>query len=318
MSKGFQTSVSNQPAIGVAGDFADSNPYFTVPFGAGGAVAGASGVVVGRFAWAVPPDDADGAAATINPFGTGPVTGFVPREQQGLITTYLDDASMVIPKGFQLTLCNGGDFLVKNDGAAIALPGQKAYANFADGKITFAATGSPAAGATSSASAIVATTFSVTGQIVGNILTVSAVGSGTVVNGATISGTGITTGNMIASQISGAVGGQGQYYVTIGEQATASVTISGTYGVLTIGGTVVGSFGLNQVLAATGSVVAGTTITQILTGTGGSGSTLVVNNNTGVTSQAINVLATNVETKWIAQSTGLVGEIVKISDHANG
>jgi len=167
-----------------------------------------------------------------------------------------------------------------------------------------------------------ASTFSVTGSINNATLTVTAVGSGTIVAGATISGTGIATGTQIQNQLlplqSGeALGGIGRYGVSIGDQSTASVTVSGTYGTLTVGGTVAGNFGIGNVLAATGSVVAGTHITQNLTGTGGAG-TYVVDNNTVVSSQAINVAAVNVETKWVAMSTAQAGELIKISDHPLG
>ncbi len=322
MSGGFQTAVANQPAIGVAGDFASLNPYFTYDMGPGGAVAGAAGVTIGRFAWAVPPVDGDGAPATVNSFGFGPVTGFVPRVQQGLITVYLADSSMVIPQGFQMTLMIGGDFFVKNDGATQAVPGQKAYADFATGKVSFAATGTPATGASATGSSIAASTFSTTGSITNDILTVTAVGSGTVVPGATIAGGATASGTMITSQvlplISGeALGGVGRYLLSIPEQTVASRTITGTYGTLTIG-TATGTFAIGNLLTVSGAVVAGTYITANITGAGGTGGTMVVNNNTVVTSQTISVAATNVETKFVAMSSGLAGELVKISDHPLG
>ena len=83
----FPSQVQVQPAIGVEGDFCDSNPRFTVDAGPGGMVSGPSGVYVGRFAWAIAPLDSDGTPATVSNSGWGPVTGFVHREQQGLITT---------------------------------------------------------------------------------------------------------------------------------------------------------------------------------------------------------------------------------------
>ncbi len=326
MSNGVQTVVNDQPAPAVAGDFASLNPRFTANFGPSGAVAGPNGVVVGRACWATMPPDGDGRAATISSSGSGNIAGIVAREQQGLITTYLANASMVIPQGFGVTVFSDADFWVVNDGAALAQYGQKAYANFSTGKFNFAATASASTGGSGSASTIDATTFSVTGQAINDVLAVTVVGSGTVYPGATISGSGITSGNKIVSQavplLAGeAYGGIGRYYLAIPEQNTASVTVSGTYGLLTVGGTVVAGFGLGQGLAATGSVVAGTTITAAkatatpaLTGQGGAG-TYVVDNNTGVTSQAISVLAVNVETGWAAVSSALVGELVKISRH---
>ena len=311
----FQTSVNTVPAPAVAGDFASVNPYYTVDAGPGGLVAGSLGVTVGNFAWAVQTQtDADNAPAYVNSFGVGPVTGFVGRQQQGLITTYLADSSMVIPTGFPLTLYSGGDFFVVNSGATRALLGQKAYANLSNGAVTFAATASPAT-ASGSASSVAASTFSVTGSIANNVLTVSAVGSGTVYPGSTVSGTGVATGTQIVSQLTGTTGGIGTYAVSISEQTVASTTVSGTYGTLTVGGTVTGTFVNGGLISGTGTS-AGTYITAFITGAGGAG-TYVVNNNTVVASTAITA-TTNVETKWFAASSGVAGEPVKISSYVLG
>src|SRR5229473_468395 len=107
---GFQTSVATVQSPAVEGDFANANPRFTLDSGPGALVAGAAGVTIGRFGWWSPHFvDGDGAP------------GFVHREQQGLITTYLAESGMVIPAGFALTLSNGGDFWVKNNSSAQAL-----------------------------------------------------------------------------------------------------------------------------------------------------------------------------------------------------
>lgn len=317
MANGFQTQVYANYSPAVLGDFCDKNPRYTVDAGPGGLVAGSYGCIVGNFAWITSQEvDWDNAAAIVNSFGSGPVAGFVHREQQALITQYLADASLVVPTGFPVTLFSGGGFWVKNTGSGQAIPGMKAYANFANGAATFAATGSPTAGGTSTASTVAATTFSVTGSLAGNVLAVTAVGSGTVVPGATISGTNVASGTMVVNQLTGTPGGIGTYSVSIPEQTAASTTISGTYGLLTIGGTVVGTYAVGDTISGT-SVVAGTAITALGTGTGGAG-TYIVNNNTVVSSTAIDVAASNVETKWIAMSPGLTGELVKISDKPLG
>jgi hypothetical protein len=313
---GFQTQVGYQPAPAVEGDFASTNPRATVLAGPGGLVCGAAGVIVGRFAWASSSYiDADGAPAVVNSFGSGAPTGFVHREQQGLILTYLQESTMLVPAGFPITLFDAGDFWVKNNGSTQAVPGMKAFVAFADGKISFAAAGSAAGTASGSASSIAAGTSSVTGSIAGNVLTVTAVGSGTVYPGTTISGTGVATGTQIVSQLSGTAGGIGTYSVSIPEQTVASTAISGTYGILTVGGTVAGTFGVGQTLSGT-NVVAGTAITALGTGTGGAG-TYIVNNNTVVASTAITG-ATGVETKWFCRTSGLPGELVKMSSRAQG
>lgn len=315
MSGGFQTAVGYQPSPAVAGDFASANPRATFNAGQFGLVAGANGVTIARFAWASYSGiDNDNAPSIANNNGSGPVSGFVHREQQGLNVTYLSDASMAVQPGFPVTLFTEGDFWVKNDGSGQALVGQYAYADFATGKVSFAAASS-ANTASGSASSIAAETFSVTGSIAGNVLTVTAVGSGTVVAGALISGTNVATGSTIVSQLSGTAGGVGTYAVSIPEQTVASTTISGTYGQLTIGGTVSGTIEVGGVVGGT-SVAAGTVVTQALTGTGGAG-TYAVNLTQTVASEAITV-TTNVQTKWIAASSGAAGELVKITSWPNG
>ena len=316
MANGMQTQVGAQYAPAVEGDFCDLNPRFTVDAGPGGLVSGAAGVTVGRFAWAtMQAIDPDNAPAIVNNFGVGTVTGFVHREQQGLNTTFLLDASMIVPVGFPITLFSGGGFWVKNKGTTQALLGQKAYASFVDGSVSFAATGAPLT-ASGTASSVAASTFSVTGSIAGNVMTVTAVGSGTIVPGATISGTNVISGTQVVTQLTGGtVGGVGTYAVNIAEQTVASTTISGTYGTMTVGGTVTGTFEVGATISGT-SVVTGTQITALISGTGGAG-TYVVNNNTVVSSTTITA-TTNVETKWVAMSSGLTGELVKISDHVLG
>lgn len=66
---------------------------------------------------------------------------------------------------------------------------------------------------------------SVTGSISGTTLTVSAVGSGTLYAGSTLSGTGVTTGTKIVAQVSGTTGGVGVYTVSK-SRTVASTTIT--------------------------------------------------------------------------------------------
>lgn len=315
MTGGFQTQVYGQPAAAVAGDRASQNPLFSYDAGPGGLVAGSS-LFVGRFAWVTPPLDPNGTPCIANSFGSGAPAGFLMRAQQALNTTFLSPAGMQVQQGMQMALQIVGDFWVVNDGSTEVNYGMKAYANLADGKVTFAATGAPTTGASATGSSIAASTFSVTGSIAGDVMTVTAVGSGTVVAGATISGTGVDTGTKVLSQLSGTAGGIGIYRLNIDNETVASTTISGTYGTLTVGTVTTGNFAVGQQLNATGSVVAGTTITQLLTGTGGSGTTAVVDNNTVVSTQTISSVS-NVETKWYARSVGVAGSLIKISSTPN-
>lgn len=320
MASGFQTTIQAIPAIGIEGDFCDANPRFTVDAGAGGLVSGLLGLTMARFCWTDNSRlDPENAPTVVNSRGSGAVTGFVSiRGLDGLITTYLADATMVIPSGRAVTVFSGGGFWVKNNGTTAAQIGQKAYAYYADGSASFAATGTPTTGGSGTASTVAAGTNSFTGTIAGNVLTVASGGiTGTIYPGTTISGSGVTSGSIITSQLTGTPGGAGNYALNFGEQTVASTTISGTYGLLTIGGTVAGApFGVGQTISGS-SVVAGTTITALGTGTGGAG-TYIVNNNTVVSSTTITAASINVETKWIAMSAGAVGEIIKIQSHPNG
>jgi hypothetical protein len=318
---GFQTTVTVQPAIGVEGDFASANPRFSVIAGAGAFVAGLLGVTVGRFCWSDPRSVDDvGGPATVNSFGAGPVLGFVHREFQALITQYLQESSMVVPVGFGVTVMSGGDFLVKNRGTTEATIGMKAYAAFADGSISFAATGSPSGGGTSTASTIAAGTNAMTGSITGNVLTVTGGITGVLYNGTVLSGSGVFTGTQIVEQLLPLLAGEalrgiGRYALSVPDQIVASEAMTGTYGLLTIGGTVAGTYAVGQPVTG-GGTSAGTVITDVGTGIGGAG-TYIVNNTQTVGSGALNT-SSNVETKWIAMSPGIAGDLIKISDHQLG
>lgn len=145
----FPTLVNVAQALAIAGDFADRNPRSTVDVGGAGFVADAVGATVGRFAWA------DFTALTVkNTAVSGAPSGFIAREQQALITTYLAESGNVIPGGQPVTLFNEGGFWVANANAAGAHAngtgtntiGEKVYAALADGQIRFGATGGGGAG----------------------------------------------------------------------------------------------------------------------------------------------------------------------------
>lgn len=316
----FPSQVGVQPAPAVAGDFASANPRFSLMAGPGALVAGPAGVTIGKFAWTSPSSvDADGAPAVVNSFGNGSVSGFVGRNQQGLIVTYLAASGMQIQAGFEMFLYNGGDFWAKNDGSAQALPGQKAFAKLADGSVLFAAAGSVPASATVTGS-IGPQTNAFTGSISGNVLAVTAVSAGTLVPGTTLTGTaGVATGTKITSQLSGTIGGVGTYALNIPEQTVPSGPITGTYGLLTVASVSSGTLGVGDVLSGTGGggVTAGSAITQLGTGAGGTG-TYIVDPTQTVAVGTVITAALAVETKWYAYSSGLAGELVKMSDHPPG
>src|ERR1700676_177836 len=95
-----QTSVNTAQAPGVRGDFASANPRFTTLVGAGGFVAGAAGLSIRCFCWASAASLHDmNPRAPLNSFGSGPFSGFVHREQQGLYTAFLAASGMALQPG---------------------------------------------------------------------------------------------------------------------------------------------------------------------------------------------------------------------------
>lgn len=319
---GFQTQVGVQPAAFIAGNRTSQNPIFSYDAGPGGLVAGSS-LFVGRFAWVTPPLDPNGTPIIANSFGGGVPDGFLMLNQQALNTTFLSFAGMQVQPGAQTALQIAGDFAAVNDGPTFAEYGQKVFAYVASGKVAFAAAGTIFGGASSTTAAVAASTFSTTASIAGNIMTVTVVGSGTLVAGASIAGTGIPTAQApkIVAQLTPllageAAGGVGRYTLNVGSLTIASETITGTYGTLTLGGASAVPFAVGDVITGTG-VVAGTQVTQILTGTGGgAGDTVAVNNNTVVSSTTITA-SVAVETKFYARSTGANGDVIKISSTPN-
>jgi hypothetical protein len=309
----FPSQVQVQPAIGVEGDFCDHNPRSSVDAGPGGLVAGPSGATIGRFAWATYPADGDGAPAFVNNFGGGPVTGFVHRAQQALLTAYLQAYGMLIPAGFQMALMSSGGFFAKNAGATQCQVGYKAFANILNGSVSFAPAGTIPGGASGATSAVVKTTLTVVGSISGNVLTVESVGAGAVYNGAILASNGV---GRVVKQLSGTPKGAGTYLLSVNEQnVAAGTTIGGFYGVITFGTVTGGPFTVNMALSGTG-VAANSYISDDITG-GTTSGTMVVVPETAVSSATI-VGSSVVETKWIAMSVGLTGEIVKISSQPLG
>jgi hypothetical protein len=135
----FQAQVNITPAPAVAGDFASANPNASVVAGPGAFVAGTGGANVGAFGWA----DANGAVTNA---GSGVPTGFIHRDTQALITTWLGAASMNIPVGMNVTLMSAGDFWAKT--ATAATIGQKVFASNTDGSVKTGTAGATIAGYT--------------------------------------------------------------------------------------------------------------------------------------------------------------------------
>jgi hypothetical protein len=136
---GFQSTIHNDPNPAVAGDFASANPQASVLAGPGAFVAGTGGCNVGVFGFA----DANGLVTNA---GSGAPTGFVHRDTQALITTWLAAASMNIPAGLPVTLMSAGDFWAQT--LTTATVGQKVFASNTDGTVKTGAAGATVAGYT--------------------------------------------------------------------------------------------------------------------------------------------------------------------------
>lgn len=149
-----------------------------------------------------------------------------------------------------------------------------------------------------------------------SIFTLGAVPTGYVANpGQTLSGTGVVAGTTVLQLQTGNANASGSTYSVTNSQTVASTTITASGGMLTVAGTVTGSFAVGDTIYGAG-VTAGSAITAILSGTGGAGTYLVTVGQT-LLAQAISAYA-NTETKWYAMSVGAPGELVKMSSQPLG
>jgi len=200
MTTGFQQTVNLQPAPAVDGAFASSNPRASMIALAGTMVAGALGVVIGKFAWAL-------NGILTSAFQVGGEAGFIHNEQQALITAFLGQNSMTVPGGLPVTAMVAGDYWARFAGGAT--PGQKVYAAYADGTCAAAATGTPTTN-TGTVSTATNTT-----------LTVTTAPAAPIVIGQPVSGSGIAAGTYISALGTG-TGGLGTYTLSAATTATAS------------------------------------------------------------------------------------------------
>ena len=327
----FPTQVNTYQAPAVAGDFASLNTNkFSLLAGPGGIVSGANGVTVGNFCWV------DYQSGIANSYGNGLVAGFVHRQQQANITTFLAETGVTIAPGQEMAVMASGDFWVVNNSTVTVTPGTtaatKVYANYATGAATyFGATGSPPAGAAFTG-VITSNTATFTASIAipptpsnaPGTMTVSAVASGTLSAGGTLTGAGLVglvAGTTIVKQLTatnaGTLGQGGTYEVSV-PQTVASGTGTMTNGLLTVSAVSSGTLVVGQVLTSSGTtaLTTGTAITQLGTGTGGTG-TYIVNLSQSSGSETMSA-AGAVETKWSLLSAGAPGELVMISSTVQG
>lgn len=114
----FQNQVYINPAIGLPGDFASSNPMFFKVSSTGLMVADSSGVTVGKFACLNNGSNSTTSGTVTSVPGVAVAAeqiGFVHRENNAQITTYLAESGYVIAQGEPVALFAGGDFLVNAD-----------------------------------------------------------------------------------------------------------------------------------------------------------------------------------------------------------
>jgi len=265
----FQTRVNLNNPYAVEGDFASANPRATVLTPDSGAfVAGASGVIIGHFAWV----EADGrTVSSYGEAGSAP-SGFVHRDQQGLLTEYLQASGMLIPPGFPATLMAAGDFFANNAGPSSMVSGDSIYASYADGSILSAAPAVP--------SSVTATLGSTNTGALGATFTASAhAGDDTRIDVTAVTGfisigdtvgnvTGITGNQTIVSQDSGGTPNGAGTYVLSGTNTASAVTatcfgnvvkITSSTGLVSVG---------DYIASAASGFPAGAVVTGIVSGGG--------------------------------------------------
>lgn len=109
----FQSQVYINPAQAVPGDFASSNPMIYKLSSTGKCVADSSGVLVGRFCVL----NADGTVTSVPgaaPSSTSRI-GFVHRENNAQIVTYLAESGYTIQPGQAVAAFGTGDWFVEAD-----------------------------------------------------------------------------------------------------------------------------------------------------------------------------------------------------------
>jgi hypothetical protein len=109
----FQNQVYINPAQAIPGDFASSNPMVYKLSSTGKMVADSSGVTVGHFCVL----NADGTVTSVPgaaPSSTSRI-GFVHREENAQITTFLAESGYTIQPGQPVAAFGKGDFFIKAD-----------------------------------------------------------------------------------------------------------------------------------------------------------------------------------------------------------
>lgn len=135
----FQQSVKVYSGVGQEGQPASNSPIIAAAGGPGAFQAGASGLIMSRFAWR----NASNPLRLDNT-GTGKPVGFVMNNANATIG-YLQSNSMTIPAGREASPVVGGDFWAKS--TTVATVGQKVFAVLATGLLSTGAAGATISGA---------------------------------------------------------------------------------------------------------------------------------------------------------------------------
>jgi hypothetical protein len=324
----FQRQVNINQAPGFIGAIASMNPIATIVAGPGGLVAGTGGVAVGRFAWNTYPNSASTTISgnpgqATNQCLTGRVPdGFIGNLQEGLITIWLNDSTLIVPVGYGVTEYNRGDFWAQNN-MSDAPMGAKVFANLLDGQVTSGVPGAFLTQAPGSAAAGSAT------LVLGSYtVIITANTTGTFAPGQIITGAGIPPDTAIESGTIGATGtfqmsapatiaGTGVAVIAVALEGNGGATCSSVTGGtgspnLTINAVPVGSLYVGQLVQNIAGIAAGTYISGLGTWNGATGYVVLSANPTAtITAQACNFTPW-IETSWFVKSVGNIGDLIKI------
>lgn len=310
----FPSKVNVFQAPAVVGDFASQNPRASMLAGQGDLVAPVGGLIVGNFAFVTKNVTNDTVSQA---WASGTEVGFLAREQQGLITTFLAGDSLVVPQGFMVTLYTEGDFYGLFQGGAT--PGQNVYADESDGSLISAASAPAAASATG----LIGSNNTVAGSITAGVLTITtAATAGSVMPGDTFTATGVPAvahngaSVTIGSQLTGTTGGIGTYQLAAPDSAitvaafTNGQSLTSSYATFSaVGtGTLVPGANLKSAL-----LVANTILGAQITGTAGAAGIYAISpNQAAIASGTITTLAA-IATGFIVRSAAAAGFLAKIS-----
>lgn len=296
----FPKTVNSYQAPGVEGDAASTNPQATILApNQGQLVAPVGGVNVGRFAFV---DPATGNVSQA--YVAGYQIGFLGRNEQALIRTFLGESTLNVPSGFMITLFNKGDFWMRFASGAVV--GQTVYADENNGQPVAGNAADVVTGVAGGAGTL--TTVNTSASVVINTLTAG----NTVAVGDVVVSANVPVGTTVVAQTAGTAGGTGTYTLSAAATASAGPTAF-TSTSTTLYVTAVTSGGLNVGDPITGTgVTAGTTIAAYLTGAGGVG-TYRLSVGQQFASTALTVTNGNIATGFKVASNCAAGEVAKVT-----